>query len=78
MQLTNILLQRKDVLPQVLQPQKHVRADSLQVVSVQVKGPQGYQAGKGPLLEVRDAVISQVKQVQAGEVPEVGAIDPLD
>lgn len=55
-----------------------MRAEPLQVVPVQVKTPQGCQAGEGPLLEVGDAVVPKVKQVKAGEIPEVCAIDPLD
>lgn len=66
------------VLPQILQPQKHVGAEFLQVVAVQIQAPEAGQAGEGPLLEVRDAVAAQVKQVQAGEIPKVCAVDPLD
>lgn len=53
-------------------------AKPLQVVPVQVEAPQARQAGEGPLLEVGDAVVPQVKQIEAGEVPEVRAVDPLD
>ena len=66
------------VLPQILQPQKHVGAESLQVVAVQIQAPEAGQAGEGPLLQVRDAVVAQVKQVQAGEIPKVCPVDPLD
>lgn len=50
----------------------------LQVVPVQVEAPQARQTGEGPLLEVGDAVVPQVKQVKAGEIPEVCAVNPLD
>lgn len=52
-------------------------AQPLQIVSVQVEAPQARQAGKSALLKVRDAVVPQVKHVEAGEVPEVCAVDPL-
>lgn len=68
----------KNILPQILQPEEHVGAEPLQVVPVQVEAPQAHQAGEGPLLEVGDAVVPQVKQIEAGEVPEVRAVDPLD
>lgn len=53
-------------------------AEPLQIVPIQVEAPQAGQAGEGPLLEVGDAIVPQVKQVQAGEIPEVSAIDSLD
>lgn len=55
-----------------------MRAEPLQVVPVQVEAPQAAQAGEGAFLQVRDPVIPQVEQIQAGEVPEVRAVDPLD
>ncbi len=53
-------------------------AEPLQIVPVQVEVPQACKGGEGPLLEVGDAVVPQVKQVKAGEIPEVRAVDPLD
>lgn len=53
-------------------------AEPLQVVAIQVEAPQARQAGEGPLLEVGDAVVPQVKQVETGEIPEVCAVDPLN
>lgn len=38
-----------------------MRAEPLQVVSIQVEAPQACQGGEGPLLEVRDAIVPQVK-----------------
>lgn len=53
-------------------------AEPLQIVPIKVEAPQACQAGEGPLLEVGDAIVPQVKQVKAGEIPEVGAVDPLN
>lgn len=53
-------------------------AQPLQVVPIKVQAPQACQAGEGALLKVGNAVVPQVKQVKAGEIPEVRTVDPLD
>lgn len=53
-------------------------AQFLQIVPIQEEAPQARQAGEGPLLEVGDAIVPQVKQVKAGEIPKVCTVDPLD
>lgn len=78
LKMPQVIPQKQKRLPQILKPQEHMGAEPLQIVPIQVEAPQARQAGKSPLLEVRDAVVSQVKQVKAGEIPEVRAVDPLD
>lgn len=53
-------------------------ADPLQVVPSKIQAPQAHQAGEGAFLNVGNAVVPQVQQVKAGEIPEVCTVDPLD
>lgn len=53
-------------------------AQPVQLVLIQVEGPQVHEAGEGSLLDETDAVVPKVNQVEAGEVPEVGADELLD